>query len=302
MSETGPTFSIIIPTYRRPEALRRCLGAVAALDYPRERFEVVVVDDGSPTPPRAVIRELSQTLPLRLLEQRNAGPASARNHGAAHAVGRYLAFTDDDCLPAPQWLASLERELTAAPRAAIGGHIENALASDAYASASQMLVEYLYEYYHVEGAKGRFFTTSNFALPRSAFAVLGGFDTTFPLAAAEDREFCERWVAHGYELRFAEDAVVYHAHLLSFGSFWRQHFGYGRGAVFLHRARQARGNGAVRLEPLRFYANLVRYPMRRGVRRVTLRDSALMMLSQLAYGSGYYWERLRQRVGVTRSD
>ncbi len=163
-----------------------------------------------------------------------------------------------------------------------------------------MLVQYLYEYYHVEGAKGRFFTTSNFALPRAAFTAVGGFDTSFPLAAAEDREFCERWVAHGYELRFADDAIVYHAHVLSLASFWRQHFGYGRGAVFLHRVRQQRGNGRVRLEPLHFYANLVRYPMRRGVRADTIRDSLLMMLSQVAYGSGYYWERLRQRTGGAR--
>ena len=53
-------FSIIIPTYRRPERLAVCLQALACLDYPRNRFEIIVVDDGSPTPPATMVADFSE--------------------------------------------------------------------------------------------------------------------------------------------------------------------------------------------------------------------------------------------------
>lgn len=294
MPVLGPHFSVVVPTFGRPKALSECLRAMAALDYPSAEFEVLVVDDGSPEPVRSLAREFESALRLRVVEQPNAGPATARNAGAAHARGRYLAFTDDDCAPDRDWLRALHARFDATPTAAIGGRTLNALPADPYSAASQMLVEYLYQYYHVEGAKGRFFTTSNLAVPRDRFTAIGGFDTSFPRAAAEDREFSERWMAHGFELIYAEEVLVRHAHALTLPAFWRQHFGYGRGAVFLHNARARRGNGEIRLEPLRFYANLVGYPLRQGMTAGRLRAALLMLLSQVAYGSGYYWERFRQ--------
>jgi GT2 family glycosyltransferase len=255
-----PRFSVIVPTYRRPDALRACLTALLMLETPRERFEVIVVDDGSPSPSRALASEFEKKLNLTLLVQTNAGPATARNAGAT----------------------------------AIGGQTLNALSGDSYSSASQLLIDYLYLYYRVDGSEGRFFTTSNFALRREQFDELGGFDESFPLAAAEDREFCERWRAHGYELLYAADVIVRHAHVLTLRGFWRQHFNYGRGAVYLHRARKRRGAGGVRLEPLRFYRDLVTFPLRRGFTSKSAQTALLMLLSQVAYGAGYYRERLLQ--------
>jgi GT2 family glycosyltransferase len=188
----------------------------------------------------------------------------------------------------------MERHFSVAPTTAIGGQTLNALSGDSYSSASQLLIDYLYLYYRVDGSEGRFFTTSNFALRREQFDELGGFDESFPLAAAEDREFCERWRAHGYELLYAADVIVRHAHVLTLRGFWRQHFNYGRGAVYLHRARKRRGAGGVRLEPLRFYRDLVTFPLRRGFTSKSAQTALLMLLSQVAYGAGYYRERLLQ--------
>ena len=100
MVKNPPFFSIVVPTYQRPVQLAACLQALSRLDYARERFEVIVVDDGSPTPPKAVVESLRDRLQLTLHLQRHAGPAAARNAGAMRARGKYLAFTDDDCLPA----------------------------------------------------------------------------------------------------------------------------------------------------------------------------------------------------------
>ena len=295
MSEQRPFFTVIVPTYRRPDSLERCLAALAAQDVPRERFEVVVVDDGSETPPRELIDRMDGSLDVRLLEQANAGPAAARNAGAAAARGEYLVFTDDDCRPDPRWLSALAEMAERHTGSAIGGRVENALGDGLYSTASQLLIEFLYEYYNAKESSGRFFITSNLALPAAAFRAIGGFDVSFPLAAAEDRDLCDRWREHGHAMVYTDDAVVHHAHALGMRTFCRQHFNYGRGAYHLHLARTRRGERPLRVEPMRFYVRLVSYPIARvgGGRAIAL--SALLLLSQGVYVSGYLVERLRTR-------
>ena len=295
MTPNGPEYSIIIPTYQRREQLSRCLAAIEALDFPHDRFEVIVVDDGSPSPPGDLISALNPSLDAGLLRVRHGGPATARNTGAKKARGQYLVFTDDDCAPQRGWLAAIDRRMRASstPRA-VGGRTVNVLANDIYATASQGIVDFLYEYYGDHPAPWRFFTSNNLAIPRDDFMAIGGFDEGFALAAAEDRDLCERWRAAGFDLEYAPDAVVDHAHRLSFVRFNRQHFAYGRGAFDLHRSRARRGQRALRLEPLRFYWGLITYPLRRsrGLRAVLL--ACLHLWSQVAYAAGYFVERIKR--------
>jgi glycosyltransferase involved in cell wall biosynthesis len=295
MPPNAPEFSIIIPTYRRRDNLARCLQAIEQLEFDRDRFEVLVVDDGSPTPPTDVVNEIDSRVQTKLLCARHGGPARARNVGARLARGRFLVFTDDDCLPRRDWLQSIERWTTAYPGGvAIGGHVVNVLSSNIYATASQGIIDYLYEYYGDYPAPTRFFATNNLVLPRAEFADIGGFDEGFSRAGAEDRDLCERWLESGNDLEYAVDMVVRHAHVLGFGGFTRQHFVYGRGAVDLHRSRAERGGGAVKLESARFYVGLVLHPMRRyGTWRGVLL-ALLHAWSQAAYAAGYFFERARR--------
>ena len=99
-----PSFSIIIPTYRRPDALRVCVQALCELDYPRSGLEVIIVDDGGMVPLQPLLEPFAERLRMKILWQPNAGPAAARNFGALQATGDLLAFTDDDCTPASSWL------------------------------------------------------------------------------------------------------------------------------------------------------------------------------------------------------
>jgi glycosyltransferase involved in cell wall biosynthesis len=88
MKQERPFISIVIPTYNRPEELAVCLRACSRLDYPHDRFEVIVVDDGGVTPLDEVANQLRGLLTLRLLRQENAGPATARNRGGGRGHGR----------------------------------------------------------------------------------------------------------------------------------------------------------------------------------------------------------------------
>jgi GT2 family glycosyltransferase len=293
-SQKQPLFSIIIPTYARPERLKTCLEAIAQLDYQCDRFEVIIVDDGSPMPLEPVVTPFhNQIITLTLIKQLNAGPATARNHGAAKSQGKFLVFTDDDCTPTSNWLTVLEQRFTAAPECLIGGKTLNALPNNLYSTASQTLIDYLYAYYNSTAQQAQFFASNNFALSAELFRTLGGFDTTFPLAAGEDREFCDRWLDQGYQMVYAPEVQIYHAHKLSLRSFWRQHFNYGRGAFCFHQIRSQRHVERIKVEPLSFYFNLLTYPLLvRSPQPIFL--SLLLLLSQIANISGFFWERYSQ--------
>src|SRR4051812_22944479 len=132
-----PLFSIIIPTYARREQLVGCLQSIVALDYPPDRFEVIVVDDGSPHSLEDSVRPFTVAMDLKLLRQSNAGPAAARNRGAASARGDFLVFTDDDCLPEQSWLNAYANQFSVTPLKLIGGRTLNAVPHNLCSSASQ---------------------------------------------------------------------------------------------------------------------------------------------------------------------
>ena len=289
----APLFSVIVPTYRRVEPLERCIRALAEQTIERERFEVLVVDDGSTAPPRDLIARYAEAIDLRLIEAEHGGPAAARNNGAAAARGKYLVFTDDDCMPDRDWLRAFATTVEQHPHHAVGGAVVNALDEGMYSTASQLLIEFLYEYYNFKTTGGRFFITANLAFPAEQFRAAGGFDVTFPLAAAEDRDMCDRWRELGHTIVYCEDAVVHHAHSLTLTSFVRQHFNYGRGAHHLHRARSRRGIAEVVVEPPHFYSRLVSYPLAQARDGRALVLSSLMLLTQIAYATGYFTERLK---------
>ena len=290
MKRQPPFFSIIIPTYARPVQLAACLQSLAQLDYPRDRFEVIVVDDGSQTSPAEVIAGCSGQMDMTLLTRAHAGPAAGRNAGAARAKGEFLAFTDDDCAPAPDWLRALAARLTPAPECAVGGRTINALPDNPYSAASQLLVDYLYAYYNAGPDRTCFLTSNNMALPAALFHAAGGFDASFPRAAAEDREFCHRWLRRGQRLAYAPEALVYHAHRLTLRSFWRQQFNYGRGAFHFHQLRARRDRERFQVEPRRFYLNLLRHPFSQARGGQALLLASLMVISQAANAAGFFRE------------
>lgn len=298
MSEALPSFSVVVPTYHRIDALPTCLEALAGQAYPRDRFEVLVVDDGSGASVEPVVAMFRQRMHVTLLSQPHAGPAQARNAGAAHARGTLLAFTDDDCTPDPGWLRCLAERLAHTSDTMIGGQTVNALRQNRYSTASQLLVDYLYGYYNASAVRPSFFTSNNMALPREAFLTMGGFDAALTRAAGEDRELCERWQHRGHRLTYAPEALVLHWHRLTPRRFWRQHFRYGRAACFIRQARRRRGARGVAIEPLSFYLNLLRYPFsrERPLRAVEL--AALLFVAQIANAIGFARELVAGPAGA----
>lgn len=292
-------FSIVVPTYARPEQLATCLESLTHLDYPGDRFEVIVVDDGSPNPLNEVVKPFQAQLTIQLIRQDNAGPASARNTGAYHAGGDFLIFIDDDCQIHPNSLKVIATYFHDHPEVLLGGDTINKLSDNIYSAASQLLLDYLYSYYNADCHQPSFFTSNNMALARDKFQQIGGFNTNFSLAAAEDREFCDRWLHQGNKMIYIPEVTVYHAHQLTLKTFCFQHFNYGCGAFRFYQARTQGTNENIKVEPIKFYLNLLRYPFVQKSSQPEILLTILFLISQFANVAGFFqqqWYQLGSKV------
>ena len=295
-----PSVSIVIPTYGRPGQLAQCLRSVARLDYPRDRFEVIVVDDGSPTPLDPVVAGFDRQVCLTLIRQENAGPSAARNAGSARACGDYLAFTDDDCQLDPGWLRALADVWAESPDCMAGGLTLNA--ADGISSAtSQLIVDVVYRHYNPDPAHARFLASNNMALPARTLREIGGFDPYF--RTSEDRDLCDRWIHQGYRIIYTPAAVVHHARPMNAVAFCRQHFHYGRGAERFSRRRAERGSGHF-LAEVRFHLNVRNWlwiPLTSVPRSRMPTVAMLLALWQVSNFSGFIWEALSRRTLGSRN-
>ena len=290
MTQMHPFFSVIIPTRDRPEQLFNCLQSLQRQTYPPDRFEVIVVDDGGKMPLEAVVDCFSDRIDVRLLKDTHIGPAKARNTGAACAKGLILAFTDDDCVPANDWLENFALVFSRSADCLVGGSTINALTRNPYSCASQLINEFIHRYHDKNYDKPVFSASNNFAVPTDRFRALGGFDVSFPFAGGEDREFCDRWLNQGHSIVYVPKIQIYHAHHLTFISFLRQQFNYGRGSFLFHKLAAKRNRNSIRLQPMAFYLELLCFPFltTRGFRMTML--TILISLSQLAVGLGFVSE------------
>jgi GT2 family glycosyltransferase len=279
-------FSIIVPTCERRQHLEVLLAALERLEFAREAFEVIVVDDGGSCNPHQ-LRVRFTSLNLRVVTQEHDGPAQARNRGAACAMGRYLAFTDDDCVPDRNWLNEFLAALERFPDHLIGGPVLNGAGDNPFSGASQHICDCLHSHFNGDQWwRPRFFLSSNIALSARLFQFAEGFHSAFSVAGGEDREFCHRWLGLGFGLTYAPGAIVHHNQRLTFRSYWRQQFNYGRGARIFRRMAQQSGQ-PVPFEPIAFYWRLLVSPAQESR---TAGRMFLVALSQLAVASGYIRE------------
>jgi GT2 family glycosyltransferase len=291
MSPT-PVISVVVPTKGRVRSLERCLAALHASDYERDRFEVVVANDRGMEEVEALVGSFADRVNASTTRPKRAGPSAARNAGAAAASGAFVAFTDDDCEPEAGWLAALERSLEANPGAAAGGTVQNGVPENLGAVVTQAVVDALHTAFNRDRGAPRFFASSNVAFPAEAFRALGGFDED--ARYAEDRELCERWVDAGHRFASAPDAVVVHMRTLGLREFMGQHYGYGRGAFGFSRdqpAERRRGDRAAVLRELA-HESLRPHP---GHARLSVAGYAA--LSQIATAAGFAREAARSALG-----
>lgn len=195
--------SVVVPTYRRPDLLRRCLDALKKQSLPPEWFEIIVCDDGPDADVQALVEGLRDSLPgvpgVRYLAITGTqGPAAARNRGWRVAQSPVIAFTDDDTIPDADWLEQGLAAMSADVAAACGRVVVPlpVRPTDTQVDAARL-----------ESAE---FVTANCFVRRDVLDVLGGFDERFSMAWREDSDLHFRLIEGGYQIVQAPAARVVH--------------------------------------------------------------------------------------------
>lgn len=209
----APSLSIVIPSHQRRERLSEVLRALAEQTFPRERYEVIVVLDGSTDGSAEAVERLSPAYRLRVVQQQHLGTAAARNRGAEIAEETVLVFLDDDLVPEPQFLAEhAEAHSDGADHRVVLGDCplelrERSLWSLALRAAWQDHFTRKAEPDHVWTYVD--YSAGNSSLRRSFFRQLGGFDERFR-RRYEDEELGVRLLEQGARLEFQPKARAWH--------------------------------------------------------------------------------------------
>ena len=278
--------SVVIPSRLHHDNLLACLRSLIKSGYPHDRFDVIIVDQGSGNPPRAVLAPLAEQLNLAMIELASGGIARALNAGARHAQGDYLVFLSEDCACTSDWMVVLAGAFSADPESAFVGRTVNALPGKLTSEASQVILDYYTLHSRQKLGVPEILSAVNIAVPAAAFRELGGFDESDSVSKGCDREFSDRWQRTGHTIRYLPEAVVLEAHTPSLRSFLKTHFERGSGICQLSRRRaihEEERNGFA--EPT--VRELMRYPFdrRTGWRAPFL--SILVGIAESARSLGY---------------
>jgi glycosyltransferase involved in cell wall biosynthesis len=208
MMQALPFISVIVPIFNRREYVRQLLGSLQHLSYPHDRFEVLVVDNGSTDGAweEACSMSASADFPLRCF--RNPSdlrvPSASRNYGVAQATGEIVAFTDSDCTVSPQWLSAA----TAAFAPGVG-IVYGRTVADANA------VKPILHHTLTVDSRKTYAETCNIFYLRDLVVRAGGFDESLASLLkgpvwGEDTDLAYRVLELGYRGVFCGDAIVVH--------------------------------------------------------------------------------------------
>jgi len=223
--------SVVIPTYNRREMLRECLETLEAQTYPRDLFEVIVVNDGSQDGTDSFLEAYQKKAGylLRYYNQENRGVSAARNLGIANAAGDVVVFIDDDCMAEKGLLQMLS-----------GGYTDDSIGCVGGAIVSYPPATYIEKYIDKKNllTQENFLScgpviTSNTSYRRSILLDVKGFDPD--IKTCEDGELGIRVRLRGYRMIYIKEARVLHKHRSSAKALLKQQYDYAIGNARMHK-------------------------------------------------------------------
>lgn len=264
-----PFVSVVVPVFNEADTIGELLVSLLALDYPTDRYEIIVVDNGSTDHTCQIVEKY----PVRLLEERETqGPAAARNKGILYAHGDIIAFTDADCVADPNWLRMLVADHEDPNIGGFAGDIKGC-------EPARTKVEAVYNHYRAlspfrfedqaDGVQKAvlkrrapiqprtslerlwvrlglityyrkrppipplcYAPTANVAYRRVVFEKVGLFD--IGLLRGQDIDFAWRMQLHSdYRFHAAPEAIIHHKHRATISEFFSQRQRYGLARILI---------------------------------------------------------------------
>ena len=231
--EMLPTISIIIPVYNRPKDIEACLDSLMRLDYPKDKLEIIVVDDASTDETPDVISRFPVYL-MNSAENRQA--PFCRNLAADQATGEILAFIDSDCRADQMWLQELVPAFKDPVIAAVGGMVDSSFGTrtlDRYEHVRSSLKMGLWPKRSAKNNPFFYVPSCNFLVRKDIFLKTNGFNEL--LVVGEDVDLCWRICEQGYHIEYKPVGRIFHKHRNRIISFCCRRFDYGTSEPLLNR-------------------------------------------------------------------
>lgn len=201
-----PQVSIIIPTFRDADCLKLCLTALEDQTYPRDKYEVIVVNNCVEDDLRSLIEKFEG---VRLLTEPKSGSYAARNRGIAETKASILAFTDADCIPARDWLEQGVKHLTATENCGLVAGSIRVFVQNSSAPKACELYDKLFAF-----PQKTYLESDHYGATANVFTYKTVFETVGPFAAdmksGGDYEWGQRVHAAKYTMVYAEAASIDH--------------------------------------------------------------------------------------------
>ncbi|MFA5094944.1 MAG: glycosyltransferase family 2 protein [Candidatus Omnitrophota bacterium] len=227
-----PLLSVVIPTYNRKDLLKECLDSLFDQTYPKEDYEIVVVDDGSTDGTEDMLKAMAaEHGNLRYFRQENGGPATAKNRGVKNSRGNTVVFLDSDCSAPAILLASMQKLIQKYPDIA-------AFVGDIILIPKNRFFKKFYDLFEITKPKilpmrifDKPFPVSRFysgcaAVRRDAYEKAGGFDERFKWAG-EDANFGFKLLEKGFMICNSWDIYTYHHEKDPWTEFVARNFYFG---------------------------------------------------------------------------
>jgi len=231
-------YSIIIPSFNRVDEIQELVRSMQDLRYDRNKFEILIVDDGSTDNTIEFLKNYQKEANyiLNYCSQDNQGPGAARNRGMEKASGDFFIFVDSDCTVPDSWLSEIDAALNNHKADAYGGpdtyrdDFPPILKAINYSMTSFITTGGL------RGKKGKklakFYPRSfNMGISRQILKETGGFGS---LRHGQDIEFSHRIIKSGAKIVFVADAPVYHKRRTNIRRFYKQVFNWGVARINLY--------------------------------------------------------------------
>ena len=258
----SPEVSVVVPARNSERTIEQTIQSLLALEYPRDRLELILVDNASTDGTSGILAAYSDR--LRRLYEPKRGAAAARNRGILGARHPVIAFTDADCIVDPDWLWQLVVPLEDASVGISGGGIRAVRPCNAVEEYGERIHDHEKA---IRVYKPPYAVTATWASRQSVLLEVGGFDESLP--GGEDVDLAYRIVQAGYRLAYCAGAIVHHHNRSTLKALFREGFNHGLHSVrVLKKHRDFVDGFGHRRFNLRSYRSLAASALR------AMRDSA----------------------------
>ena len=211
--------TVIVPVWNGAATIRSCLESLDRQSFPRDRYEIIVVDNGSSDGTTEIVKTFAG---IRLLVEPAAGSYRARNLGLAFARGKVIAFTDADCVADLHWLEKGYRNvLRHDGMGVLAGKVELFEVPDRESSRGVVVYEKIFAFQQAASAKAGRSVTANWMSPRHVFEKVGTFDGD--LKSGGDFLLSAKIARAGFLVRYAPEVIVRHPTRGSFPELAQKH-------------------------------------------------------------------------------